>query len=96
MYLGKMVEYGPAEQVFSQAAHPYTQALFAAIPTLDTEGIDSIATIEGNVPSAINPPSGCRFHTRCPMAKDICSQKEPAMVRLGGGHTAACHFINQK
>lgn len=96
MYLGKIVEYGPAEDVFGQTAHPYTKALFAAIPTLDTEGIDSIATIEGNVPSAINPPSGCRFHTRCPMAKDICSQKEPAMVRLGGGHTAACHFINQK
>lgn len=93
MYLGKMVEYGPAKDVFDEAAHPYTKALFDAIPTLDTEGVDSLATIEGNVPSAINPPTGCRFHTRCPMAKDICKQREPAMVELGGGHRAACHFI---
>jgi len=93
MYLGKMVEYGPAETVFDSTVHPYTKALFAAIPTLDTEGIDSIATIEGSVPSAINPPAGCRFHTRCPIAKDICKEKEPPMLDLGGGHTAACHFI---
>lgn len=93
MYLGKMVEYGPARDVFNRAAHPYTKALFAAIPTLDTEGIDSIATIEGNVPSAINPPPGCRFHTRCPMAEGICKDKEPPMADLGGGHMAACHFI---
>ncbi|MDD2573705.1 MAG: oligopeptide/dipeptide ABC transporter ATP-binding protein [Bacillota bacterium] len=96
MYLGKIVEYGPAEDVFGQTAHPYTKALFAAIPTLDTEGIDSITTIEGNVPSAINPPSGCRFHTRCPMAKDICKEKEPGMVDCDEGHIAACHFIKQK
>ena len=96
MYLGKMVEYGPAGDVFGQTAHPYTKALFAAIPTLDTEGIDSITTIEGNVPSAINPPSGCRFHTRCPMAKDICKEKEPGMVDCDEGHIAACHFIKQK
>ncbi len=95
MYLGKMVEYGPADDVFDRTAHPYTKALFAAIPTLDTEGIDSIATIEGSVPSAINPPSGCRFHTRCPMAKEICKEREPVMVDLGGGHRAACHFIGK-
>lgn len=93
MYLGRMVEYGPAGDVFDRTAHPYTKALFAAIPNLDTEGIDSIATIEGNVPSAINPPSGCRFHTRCPMAEGICKKNQPPMIDLGGGHMAACHLI---
>ncbi len=93
MYLGRMVEYGPAGDVFNRTAHPYTKALFAAIPNLDTEGIDSIATIEGNVPSAINPPSGCRFHTRCPMAEGICKKNQPPMIDLGGGHMAACHLI---
>ena len=93
MYLGKIVEYGPAADVFEKAAHPYTQALFSAIPDVDTEGMDSIITLEGEVPSAINPPQGCRFHTRCPVAKEICRREEPPRVRLGEGHEASCFFL---
>jgi oligopeptide/dipeptide ABC transporter ATP-binding protein len=90
MYLGKVVEHGEAEKVFAEPAHPYTKALFAAIPDPDIEGVDELVSLEGNVPSAINPPSGCRFHTRCPVAFDRCSQDEPELVRLDDGRLAAC------
>lgn len=96
MYLGKLVEYGAADDVFNNPAHPYTRALFAAIPDIDTEGVDALVTLDENVPSAINPPTGCRFHTRCPEAMEICKTKEPEMQVLGNGHQAACHLLNQK
>ena len=96
MYLGKVVEYGDAEAVFTSPAHPYTKALFAAIPDIDKEGIDSIATIEGTVPSAINPPSGCRFHTRCPHAMELCGNEEPRPISLGAGRWAACHLVTKE
>lgn len=96
MYLGKLVEYGAADDVFNNPAHPYTRALFAAIPDIDTEGVDALVTLDENVPSAINPPTGCRFHTRCPEAMEICKTKEPEMQVLGDGHQAACHLLNQK
>ncbi|WP_003545615.1 ABC transporter ATP-binding protein [Desulfotomaculum nigrificans] len=96
MYLGKLVEYGAADDVFNSPAHPYTRALFAAIPDIDTEGVDALVTLDENVPSAINPPTGCRFHTRCPEAMEICKTKEPEMQVLGNGHQAACHLLNQK
>jgi len=73
--------------------HPYTEALFAAIPDIDTD-IDNIKTLEGNVPSSINPPPGCKFHTRCQFAKEICSRTEPETVILDDGRTIACHKIN--
>lgn len=92
MYLGKLVEYGTSDEVFNNPAHPYTKALFAAIPDIDTEGIDSLVTLDENVPSAINPPTGCRFHTRCPAAKEVCSAKEPELKMVGEGHQVACHF----
>ncbi|MGB9813606.1 MAG: ABC transporter ATP-binding protein [Thermovenabulum sp.] len=95
MYLGKIVEYGPADKVFSNPAHPYTKALFMAIPDPEREGIDSIMTLEGNVPSAINPPSGCRFHTRCPVATKICKEKEPPLVMLDDEHEASCFLIEK-
>jgi oligopeptide/dipeptide ABC transporter ATP-binding protein len=95
MYLGKIVEQGPAENVFNNPAHPYTKALFMAIPDINTRGIDSLATLEGNVPSAINPPSGCRFHTRCPKAMDICREKEPPSIKLGDGHEASCFLLDK-
>lgn len=95
MYLGKLVEYGPADEVFSNPAHPYTKALFKAIPDINAEGVDSIVTLEGNVPSPINPPSGCRFHTRCPVAIDVCKTQEPKLIDLCPGHNAACILLQQ-
>ena len=96
MYLGKIVEQGPADAVFSEPVHPYTQALFNAIPSLEMNSLDELQTIEGNVPSAIDPPSGCRFHTRCPFVMPVCSQEEPQMTRVGENHIAACHLLEQK
>ena len=95
MYLGKVVEQGPADAVFNAPVHPYTQALFNAIPSLEMSSLDDLQTPAGNVPSAIDPPSGCRFHTRCPFAMDICSQVEPQMLPVGERHTAACHLLTQ-
>lgn len=92
MYLGKIVEYGDSRIIFDNPLHPYTQALFAAILDVNTENIEDIITLEGNVPSAINPPSGCRFHTRCIYAKDICKQQEPKLIDLEDGRKVACHI----
>lgn len=93
MYLGKIVEYGDSRKIFENPKHPYTQALFAAIPDINTEKLEDIATLEGNVPSAINPPKGCRFHTRCPKVMDICSKDEPKLITLSDGRSVACHLI---
>jgi len=95
MYLGKIVEQGQADVVFSDPVHPYTQALFNAIPSLEMNSLDELQTPEGNVPSAIDPPSGCRFHTRCPFVMPVCSQVEPQMIRVGENRSAACHLINK-
>ena len=91
MYLGKIVEYGKTDLIFNNPVHPYTEALFAAIPDVNTENIDAIKTLEGNIPSSINLPPGCRFHTRCPEVCDICSTIEPELVELGDGRKIACH-----
>ncbi len=95
MYLGKVVEQGHADAVFNAPVHPYTQALFNAIPSLEMNSLDDLQTPAGNVPSAIDPPSGCRFHTRCPFVMEICSQVEPPMLSVGERHAAACHLLNQ-
>ncbi len=92
MYLGKLVEYGETELIFDNPIHPYTEALFAAIPDINTENIDEIKTLEGNIPSSINPPSGCRFNTRCPYANDVCKAKEPELIKLIDGRLIACHL----
>lgn len=98
MYLGKIVEQGPASEVFNHPRHPYTQALFNAIPTLEMNDLSELQTLEGNVPSAIDPPTGCRFHTRCPYRMPICSTAEPRALVVGERHVAACHLLeeNQK
>lgn len=93
MYLGKVVEYGCSEEVFNNPLHPYTKALFKAIPDIYKFGIDSLHVLKGNVPSAINPPLGCRFHERCEYAMKICSEEEPVIENYGNGHFAACHII---
>lgn len=92
MYLGKVMEIAPADQIFEDARHPYTRALLSAIPIPDPKVKRERIILEGSIPSPQNPPKGCRFHNRCPMAKDICAQECPELVPVGGGHSAACHF----
>jgi oligopeptide/dipeptide ABC transporter ATP-binding protein len=91
MYLGKVVELGSTEQVFHDPQHPYTKALLEAIPRADPSRRVRVAGLEGEIPSPITPPSGCRFHTRCPVAIDVCRTEEPAFTRFDDGHLAACH-----
>ncbi|RLI66693.1 MAG: peptide ABC transporter substrate-binding protein [Promethearchaeia archaeon] len=95
MYLGKLVEYGESQMIFNNPKHPYTKALFAAIPDINTEDIQNIMTLEGRVPSAINPPKGCRFHPRCPMAQEICGKEEPPAIRLNDKRIIACYFVQE-
>jgi oligopeptide transport system ATP-binding protein len=96
MYLGKLVEIGESEQIFENAAHPYTQALLGAIPVPDVSQQQELVVLEGNVPSPSNPPAGCRFHTRCPLAEAICQEKEPELQQLGPHQYAACHLLVKK
>ncbi|HVA09460.1 MAG TPA: ABC transporter ATP-binding protein [Acidimicrobiales bacterium] len=93
MYLGKLVELGPSHEVYSRPAHPYTQALLDAVPsaTITSRGERKVA-VRGELPSAVNPPSGCRFRTRCPRAQSLCAEAEPLLTPFGPEHTAACHF----
>lgn len=96
MYLGKIVELAPAEDIFTSPLHPYTQALFGAIPLPDVDNPRELTVLEGNVPSPINPPSGCRFHTRCPLAQEICTQKEPLLRQVRNNRMVACHLVTEE
>ena len=93
MYLGKVVEVGTKDDIFKNPKHPYTQALLSAIPLVGKKKTERII-LEGDIPSPVNPPSGCRFHTRCPYATERCSVEVPEMVELGGEHRAACLLCN--
>ncbi|MGF1507371.1 MAG: ABC transporter ATP-binding protein [Anaerolineae bacterium] len=94
MYLGKMVEIGDLEHVYGNPQHPYTRALLAAVPIPDPATRTDEPPIRGEIPNPINPPSGCRFHTRCPIAQDVCKEIVPPMREVPGepGHFAACHL----
>lgn len=92
MYLGNMVELADTEEMFAHTMHPYTEALLSAIPTTDIDNKKERILLEGDIPSPVNPPSGCKFHTRCRYCQEKCKQVEPAFEDKGNGHYVACHF----
>ncbi len=92
MYLGKIVELAETEELFTHPMHPYTEALLSAVPIPDPDYKKERILLQGDVPSPINPPSGCYFHPRCSYAKEICSKEVPKFVDMGGDHYVACHF----
>jgi len=97
MYLGNMVEVAPTDVIFNDPRHPYTIALLSSIPTTDPDSLTKERIIlEGNIPSPINPPSGCKFHTRCFMACDKCKVVPPPLTEVEPGHFVACHFADTK
>jgi oligopeptide/dipeptide ABC transporter ATP-binding protein len=93
MYMGKIMEMAPSEQLFDFPSHPYTKALFAAVPIPDPTISREKIKLSGEMPDPINPPIGCRFHTRCPFKQDVCEQIEPENVEVGKNHIVACHFV---
>jgi len=95
MYLGKMVELAQTEELFKNPVHPYSQALFASIPIPDPTVKKRKTVLSGEVPSPVNPPSGCRFHPRCPLATEACTKAEPELMDIGGGHLVACYLAQR-
>ena len=96
MYAGSLVEYGPTRTVITKPRHPYTIALIASAPIPDPERRNLLqAEIRGEVPSAINPPPGCRFNPRCPFAESVCTRDNPALAEVSDGHFVACHFVEK-
>ena len=95
MYLGNIVEMGSAKEICSNAKHPYTQALFSAVPIANPHAKSEPLALEGELPSPANPPKGCKFHTRCKYCTDRCREEAPQMTDIGGGHYVSCHLCNQ-
>ena len=95
MYLGGMVEYGYTADIFKNPLHPYTKALFSAIPIPDPKAKQNRIVLEGSIPSPANPPKGCEFHTRCPFAKDCCREVAPEQKELEPGHFVSCHLYDE-
>ena len=95
MYLGQIVEIAPTKKLFATTRHPYTKALLSAIPHLDPDAEKTAIKLEGEIPSPINPPSGCKFHTRCPFAQDRCTAEVPEWREFDDEHFVACHFADE-
>lgn len=95
MYLGRIVELTPADQLYKNPRHPYSEALLNAVPIPNPHGRKHKRPLTGEIPSPINPPNGCHFHPRCPYARDLCHQLSPELTDQGGGHLAACHFSDE-
>ena len=95
MYLGKIVEIAETDKLFNEPKHPYTHALLSGIPRIDAEKRSKRIILEGDVPSPLNPPKGCNFHTRCPFAVDICRKENPELLKQSEGHRAACHRADE-
>ncbi len=96
MYVGKLVEQAPTQDLFARPRHPYTEALLSAIPRPDPDQpLPETSGVEGELPDPANPPPGCYFHPRCPYAEDVCREKEPPLVEIEPEHTAACHFADR-
>jgi oligopeptide/dipeptide ABC transporter ATP-binding protein len=96
MYGGKVVEYGTTGEVLARPLHPYSQALLSSVPDPENEGVEALGSLPGSVASALDPPSGCRFHPRCEKAMDICSQKEPPQTAVNGRHYAYCWLLDER
>jgi len=94
MYVGKIVENASKQTIFKQPLHPYTQALLSSVQVPDPDYRPEMIPLKGTVPSPVNPPSGCRFHTRCPSSRPICESTEPQLVPVGDEHFVACHSVN--
>ncbi len=94
MYLGRLMEVAPTEQLFAKPLHPYTEALMSAIPALDPDAVMKPVILEGEIPSPANPPTGCHFHPRCPYAQAVCKTDAPEWKEYRPGHFAACHFAD--
>jgi oligopeptide/dipeptide ABC transporter ATP-binding protein len=92
MYLGKIVEVADAEQLYQRPLHPYTEALFNAVPIPDPQRVRHHQILSGEIPSPIDPPDGCHFHPRCPYAQAICRQEYPPLIEQASGRQTACHF----
>ncbi|MDG5469810.1 dipeptide ABC transporter ATP-binding protein [Deltaproteobacteria bacterium IMCC39524] len=95
MYLGRIVEIATAEQLYHQPCHPYTEALLNAVPIPDPQRVREHQILSGEIPSPINPPTGCHFHPRCPYAQEVCRKEYPALTDHTGGHQSACHFSGE-
>ncbi|MEM5774924.1 MAG: oligopeptide/dipeptide ABC transporter ATP-binding protein, partial [Anaerolineaceae bacterium] len=94
MYLGDLVEHGSKTSIFQNPLHPYTKALLSAAPVPDPDAKMNRIILEGSIPSPANPPSGCKFHTRCPQRMDICSRVVPKAIEFEPGHKVVCHLYN--
>lgn len=95
MYLGSLIETAPTRKLFQRPRHPYTRALMSAIPSLDPDSDNTAEKLQGEIPSPTNPPSGCKFHTRCRFAQELCKREAPALREIAEEHITACHFAEE-